>query len=77
MVNTSLIQTGVVAPQGVPDGARLVGTLYGGALRMWTYHEWYDDPDNAGATTAMVPAKKVMIASDRLRTERATARCRT
>jgi hypothetical protein len=58
MVNTSLIQTGVVAPQGVPDGARLVGTLYGGALRMWTYHEWYDDPDNAGTTTAMVPARR-------------------
>lgn len=69
MVNTSLIQTGVVAPQGIPDGARLVGSLYGGAFRMWTYHEWYDDPDNAGATTAMVPEKKIMIASDRLRTE--------
>jgi hypothetical protein len=70
MVNTSLIQSGVVAPNGIPDGARLVGTLYGGAFRMWTYHEWYDDPDNAGATTAMVPAKKIMIASDKLRTER-------
>jgi hypothetical protein len=69
MVNTSLIQTGVIAPQGVPDGARLVGTLYGGAVRLWTYHEWYDDPDNSGTTTEMVPAKKVMIASDRLRTE--------
>jgi hypothetical protein len=69
MVNTSLIQTGVVAPQGVPDGARLVGTLYGGALRMWTYHEWYDDPDNSGTTTEMVPAKKVMLASRSLRTE--------
>jgi hypothetical protein len=69
MVNTSLIQTGVVAPAGVPDGARFVGSLYGGALRMWTYHEWYDDPDNAGAVTAMVPEKKIMLASDRLRTE--------
>lgn len=69
MVNTSLIQTGVVAPQGIPDGARLVGTLYGGAFRMWTYHEWYDDPDNSGTTTEMVPAKKIMIASDQLRTE--------
>ncbi len=70
MVNTSLIQTGTVAPQSVPDGARLVGSLYGGALRMWTYHESYDDPDNSGTTTAMVPAKKIVIASDRLRTER-------
>lgn len=69
MVNTSLIQTGVVAPDGVPDGARLVGTLYGGALRMWTYHEWYDDPDNSGTTTEMVPAKKVMLCSRSLRTE--------
>lgn len=69
MVNTSLIQTGVVAPQGVPDGARLVGTLYGGALRMWTYHEWYDDPDNSGTTTEMVPAKKIMLASRNQRTE--------
>ncbi len=69
MVNTSLIQTGVIAPSGVPDGARLVGTLYGGALRMWTYHEWYDDPDNSGTTTAMVPEKQVMIASSGVRTE--------
>jgi len=69
MVNTSLIQTGVVAPQGVPDGARLVGSLYGGALRMWTYHEWYDDPDNSGTTTEMIPAKKVMLCSNALRTE--------
>jgi hypothetical protein len=69
MVNTSLIQTGVIAPQGVPNGARLVGTLYGGALRMWTYHEWYDDPDNSGTTTAMVPAKQVMLSSSGLRTE--------
>lgn len=69
MVNTSLIQTGVVAPQGVPDGARLVGTLYGGALRMWTYHEWYDDPDASGTTTEMVPAKKIMLASRNQRTE--------
>jgi hypothetical protein len=74
MVNTSLIQTGVIAPQGVPDGARLVGTLYGGALRLWTYHEWYDDPSNAGASTAMVPAKKVMLASNALRTEDALRR---
>jgi hypothetical protein len=70
MINTSLIQTGVVAPAGIPDGARLVGTLYGGAFRMWTYHEWYDDPDNSGTTTEMVPAKKVMMASNQLRTER-------
>lgn len=69
MVNTSLIQTGVIAPDGVPDGARLVGTLYGGAFRMWTYHEWYDDPDNGGATTEMVPLKKVMLCSRNLRTE--------
>jgi hypothetical protein len=69
MVNTSLIQTGVVAPQGIPDGARLVGTLYGGALRLWTYHEWYADPDAAGASTAMVPAKKILLASNALRTE--------
>lgn len=69
MVNTSLIQTGVVAPDGVPDGARLVGSLYGGALRMWTYHEWYDDPDSSGTTTEMVPLKKVMLCSRTLRTE--------
>jgi hypothetical protein len=69
MVNTSLIQTGVIAPAGIPDGARFVGSLYGGALRMWTYHEWYDDPDNANATTAMVPAKQIMLASNALRTE--------
>ena len=69
MVNTSLIQTGVVAPAGLPDGARLVGTLYGGALRMWTYHEWYDDPDSSGTTTEMVPLKKVMLASNAMRTE--------
>lgn len=68
MVNTSLIQTGVVAPQNIPNGARLVGTLYGGALRMWTYHEWYDDP-SLGAGQDMVPAKKVMLASNGLRTE--------
>jgi hypothetical protein len=69
MVNTSLIQPGVMPPVGIPDGARMVGSLYGGAFRLWTYHEWYDDPDNAGVTTAMVPEKKIMIASDRLRTE--------
>ncbi len=69
MLTTSLIQTGVIAPQGIPDGARLVGQLYGGALRLWTYHEWYDDPDNSGTTTEMIPAKKLMICSDRLRTE--------
>lgn len=69
MVNTSLIQTGVVAPAGIPNGARLVGTLYGGALKLWTYHEWYDDPDNGGTSTAMVPAKKIMMASNQLRTE--------
>jgi hypothetical protein len=69
MVNTSLIQPGTMPPIGVPDGARFVGSLYGGAFRMWTYHEWYDDPDNSATTTAMVPEKKIMIASDRLRTE--------
>lgn len=69
MVNTSLIQSGVLNAE-VPDGARLVGALYGGAVKLWTYHEWYDDPDNAAATTAMVPDKKIMIASNKLRTER-------
>jgi hypothetical protein len=69
MVNTSLIQTGVIAENGVPDGARFVGALYGGALRMWTYHEWYDDPDNSGTTTEMVPLKKVMLCSRNLMTE--------
>lgn len=69
MVNTSLIQTGVVAPDNLPNGVRLVGTLFGGALKMWTYHEWYDDPDNAGTTTDMVPVKKAMLCSRNLRTE--------
>lgn len=70
MVNTSLIQTGVIQPDGIPDGARLVGTLYGGAFRLWTYHEWYDDPDANGATTDMVPAKKILIGAKSSRTER-------
>ncbi len=62
------INYGALAPT-LPDGARLQGALYGGALKLWTYHEWYDDPDNAGATTEMVPAKQVMLASSGLRTE--------
>ncbi len=69
MVNTSLIQSGTIAAGNIPDGARLVGQLYGGGLRIWTYNEWYDDPDNSGTVTEMVPAKKIMLCSDRLRTE--------
>jgi hypothetical protein len=62
------INYGAIAPT-VPDGARLQGALYGGGLRLWTYHAWYDDPDSSGTTTEMVPAKKIMMCSDRLRTE--------
>lgn len=65
----SLIALGQVDVRSIPNGARLVGQLFGGAIRIWTYHEWYDDPANSGTSTAMVPAKKVMLASDQLRTE--------
>lgn len=68
LVNTSLIQTGVIQPEGLPAGARMVGRLWNG-LNLWTYHEWYDDPDNSGTTTEMVPAKKVMLCSRNLLTE--------
>jgi hypothetical protein len=68
MSSLTNINYGAIAPT-VPDGARLQGALYGGGLRLWTYHEWYDDPDSSGTTTAMVPAKKIVMASDQLRTE--------
>jgi hypothetical protein len=68
MLNTSLIQTGVIQPDALPAGARLVGRLWN-SLNLWTYHEWYDDPDNSGTTTEMVPAKKVMLCARGLRTE--------
>ncbi len=69
-VNTTFLDGGVrVAESATPDGSRLVGSMFGGSVRMWTYHEWYDDPDNSGTTTEMVPAKKVMLCSRNLRTE--------
>lgn len=68
MSSLTNINYGALAPT-LPDGARLQGALYGGGLRLWTYHEWYDDPDNSGTTTEMVPAKKIMMASNQLRTE--------
>lgn len=66
----SLLNNAVAVATDVPNGVRQVGHLYGGAVRIWTYNEWYDDPDNAGATTPMVPPKSMMLASDQLRTER-------
>ena len=62
------INYGALAPT-LPEGAMLQGALYGGGLRLWTYHEWYNDPDASGTVTAMVPAKKVMMCSRNLRTE--------
>lgn len=52
----------------LPDGVRKIGTLFG-RLNLWSYHEWYQDPDASGATTVMVPEKKIMLASRRLRNE--------
>jgi hypothetical protein len=47
MVNTSLIQTGVVAPAGRARRRAPGRHALRRRARMWTYHEWYDDPDNA------------------------------
>ena len=69
MASLTQIAFGQLGAADVPNGVRLVGSLFGGALRLWTYHEWYDDPDNSGVTTAMVPAKKVLLCSRGLRTE--------
>lgn len=69
-VNTTFLDGGLrVQEQGIPDGARRVGTAMGGSVSLWTYHEWYDDPDSSGTTTEMVPAKKVMFCSRALETE--------
>lgn len=69
-VNTTFLDGGIrVAEQGTPDGSRRIGTMFGGSVNMWTYHEWYDDPDASGTTTEMVPAKKIMLCSRNLRTE--------
>lgn len=68
MSSLTNINYGALAPT-MPEGAQLQGALYGGGLRLWTYHEFYNDPDNSGTVTAMVPAKTVMMCSRNLRTE--------
>lgn len=61
------IDNGSIDPQMLPDGVTYWGYLKDSALDIWTYDEWYVDPET-GLEMPMVPEKKVLIGSQNVRT---------
>lgn len=61
------IDTGEIDPQMLPDGVTYWGYDKTSGLDIWTYEEWYIDPET-GLELPMVPEKKVLIGSPNART---------
>ena len=60
---------GQIAVQELPDGATYLGSLFGGAIDLFGYDEWYVDPAD-DTEKPMVPVNKVFMGSTRARTAR-------
>ncbi|MFW5909196.1 MAG: major capsid protein [Thiohalospira sp.] len=63
-MDTRRVDLGEIRPEEVPDGATYVGHLRSAGLDLWTYDEWYVDPES-GDEEPMIPAKKVWVISRR------------
>lgn len=72
-LDTMRINLGQIDPEYRQElGATYLGTLKGTGIDLWTYDEWYIDPENPGAgEQEMMPAKCVMLGSTRAQTEMA------
>ncbi|WJZ69988.1 minor capsid protein E [Vibrio phage PVP-XSN] len=64
------IDTGQIDPQKLPNGVTYWGYLKDSGLDIWTYDDWYLDPET-GENKPFVPLKKVLIGSPNVRTTRA------
>lgn len=63
------IDTGQLNVRELPDGVTAIGSLFGGALDLFTYDEWYIDPSD-GNEKPMMPVDKVIVGSSRSRATR-------
>lgn len=61
------IDTGQIDPQRLENGVRYWGYLKDSGLDIWSYDDWYIDPET-GLEVPMVPTKSALIGSPRART---------
>lgn len=61
------IDTGAIDPQMLPNGVKYWGYDKTSGLDIWTYEEWYVDPET-GLELPMVPEKSVLVGSPNVRT---------
>ena len=69
LLDNRRIDTGQVNVRELPDGVTAIGSLFGGALDLFTYDEWYIDPAD-GVEKPMMPVNKVIVGSSRSRATR-------
>jgi len=70
-LDTLRMDLGQIAPEfREAQGVTYLGRLKGTGIDLWSYDEWYIDPeDNAHAETAMMSSKCVLLGASRARTE--------
>lgn len=69
-LDKQVLNMGQIDPMLMEGGATYWGRLKDSALDIWTYDDWYIDPET-GEETPFVPEKKVLIGSPNARTTRA------
>ncbi len=70
-LETLRMDMGQIAPEYMEaKGVTYLGRLKGTAIDLWSYDEWYIDPNNPGAgEQAMMSSKFVLVGSTRAQTE--------
>lgn len=63
------IDMGIIDPSNLPGGVTYWGYDKASGLDIWTYDEWYIDPES-GLEVPMVPEKEILIGSPNVRTTR-------
>jgi hypothetical protein len=63
-LDTRRIDLGIIEPKDLGKGVTYLGQLRGTGIDLYSYDEWYIDPeDPAAAEQAMVPEKQVLLGS--------------
>lgn len=66
-LNTRKAEMGLIAPELRDSGATYIGEFAATGISLWSYDEWYIDPDD-GVEKPIVPAKSLLVGSSRART---------
>lgn len=71
-LNNRRFELGIIQPQQLPNGVIYYGYLPDPGLDVWSYNEWYVDPDT-GNTQPMLPVDRIILGASRAQTKRAYA----